>query len=53
MDAKNPLYTMSNVIVTPHIAGSSKEALERVATMCIANIECYFAGKELPGRKIV
>lgn len=49
----NPLLHMSNVIVTPHIAGSSKEALERVATMCIANIECYFAGKELPGRKIV
>ena len=49
----NPLHHMGNVIVTPHIAGSSREAMERVAAMCIANIECYFAGKELPGRIIV
>lgn len=50
---ENPLLHMDNVIVTPHIAGSSREAMERVAGMCIANIESFFAGRELPGRRIV
>jgi len=35
----NPLLHMDQVIVTPHIAGSSHEALIRVANMCISNIE--------------
>lgn len=49
----DPLFHMRNVILTPHIAGSSTEALERVAGMCVANIESFFARKELPGRRIV
>lgn len=49
-EAPNPLMHMSNVILTPHVAGSSREALERVANMCIENIETYLSGGEPAGR---
>lgn len=48
--ADNPLMHMSNVIITPHTAGSSEEALQRVASMCIESIEAVFAGKNPQGR---
>lgn len=48
--ADNPLMHMSNVIVTPHTAGSSEESLMRVAAMCIESIEAVLAGKEPKGR---
>ena len=42
----NPLLHMDNVVVTPHVAASSDEALIRVANMCIDGIEKVFRGEE-------
>lgn len=38
------LLTRDNVVYTPHIAFYSREALERILTTTIDNIECYAIG---------
>ncbi len=35
---------LPNVIITPHNAFNSKEALERIITTTIDNVKCYFGG---------
>jgi D-3-phosphoglycerate dehydrogenase len=35
----NPLFAMENVVLTPHVAFHTTEALRRCTDMCIANIE--------------
>jgi len=45
--------TMENVVLTPHIAASTSEALDRMAQMCVDNIDCYLKGKEMPGKRII
>jgi len=49
-EAGDPLLHMPQVIVTPHTAASSNEALLRVANMCIENVEDVLRGKEPRGR---
>jgi len=46
----NPLFTMSNVIVTPHYAPFTKETAEGVSKMGCENLIAFFAGKEMVGR---
>lgn len=48
----NPLLSMPNVIVTPHIAASSEEALIRVAMMNVESIADALAGREPRGRVV-
>ena len=48
----NPLFSMPNVIVTPHLAGSSDEALIRVGLMCVECVEDALAGRE-PKNRVV
>jgi D-lactate dehydrogenase len=36
---------MPNVLISPHNAFNSKEALERILTMTLASIKSYLAGK--------
>lgn len=43
----SPFWTMDNVIVTPHIAGSSEHYLERAAPIFFHNIKQYISGKPL------
>ena len=45
----DPLLSLPNAIVTPHIAASSEESLVRVASMCLESIEAVLAGKEPQG----
>lgn len=52
-EINDPLLHMDNVIVSPHIAGSSNESLDRVANMCVDNIEKFFEGGDLSGKRIV
>ncbi len=39
------LLTMPNVIVTPHVAYDTKEAIERILDTTIDNIKSFFSGK--------
>jgi D-lactate dehydrogenase len=39
------LMKMPNVLISPHNAFNSKEALERILTMTLASIKSYLAGK--------
>ena len=44
----SPLYALSNVIITPHIASASLATRSRMAEMAVANILAVLAGKEPP-----
>ena len=41
----NPLLEMSNVICSPHLAGVTKEAVERMAQLAVANALSVFDGE--------
>jgi len=38
----NRLFSLENVIVTPHVASSTEEAVANIANMCLENIDSYF-----------
>jgi D-3-phosphoglycerate dehydrogenase len=46
--ADNPLLTLDNVILTPHVAGVTRNAALQVATMTARNIVDTLAGRPLP-----
>lgn len=43
----NPLWEMENVILTPHVSGSSPQTRRRGLEFFIANLNRYLAGEEL------
>ena len=45
---KNPLLTLDNVVVAPHISSSSYETRSRMAKIVADNLATFFAGKEPP-----
>ena len=51
-EADSPLFTLPNIILTPHTAASAAEAMERVARMCVDNIAAYLSGSTPEGRVI-
>jgi len=46
----DPLWSMSNVIVTPHIAGMRVDYAERLAELFVENVRRFQAGRELLNR---
>ncbi len=44
-DASNKLFTLENVIFSPHMAGVTKEANDRMAVTAIENILSVFDGR--------
>lgn len=48
LPAESPLRRMDRVILTPHVAGLSEDALERMTRACIDNILTLLRG-EVPG----
>ncbi|MBC7235823.1 MAG: lactate dehydrogenase, partial [Chloroflexi bacterium] len=44
-DSDNPLLNMPNVLVTPHIAGSTAERVRRATEFALANVERVIAGQ--------
>jgi phosphoglycerate dehydrogenase-like enzyme len=45
----DPLFTLSNVALTPHIAGSAGMECRRMGRMMIDEVERYLAGRPLEG----
>ena len=48
----NPLFTLKNVIVSPHMAGNARESLERKSLTVVRNILAVLDGKT-PGKEYV
>jgi len=46
MDPKNPLFSLSNCLITPHIAGGAKEAALRSAIMAIDGTMAVIRGEK-------
>ncbi|QLG27282.1 hydroxyacid dehydrogenase [Halorarum halophilum] len=44
-DADHPLFSFENVVVTPHVAGSTVEALERMSRGAAANVRTVYEGR--------
>ncbi|MGF7046277.1 phosphoglycerate dehydrogenase-like enzyme [Paenibacillus sp. DS2015] len=44
----HPLWTMEQVLITPHIAGSTDHYDERVVDIFVDNLKAYMEGKGLP-----
>lgn len=45
LPADHPLWKMSNVIITPHVAGTSPRIAERHLETLLENIRCFVAGR--------
>ncbi|RCW68743.1 2-hydroxyacid dehydrogenase [Pseudorhodoferax soli] len=42
------LLDIANVVITPHIAGRSPEAIQGSVTLVLDNLEAFFAGRPMP-----
>lgn len=51
--ADNPLFALDNIVVTPHAAGATFEAVCNVAQHCFDNIARFAEGKPLPEEDVV
>lgn len=49
----NPLLSMTNVVLTPHVAGVTRNAAKKVATLTAQNIIDTLAKKKLPAGHLV
>ncbi|SDJ65433.1 Phosphoglycerate dehydrogenase [Nonomuraea maritima] len=47
LPAGHPLWTAPNVLITPHVAGSTPASVRRVVRLIRAQLERYLAGDEL------
>ena len=45
--ADHPLFTMDNVVVTPHIAGGTRTAYQEKMAAIFENIRRFYAGEPL------
>jgi phosphoglycerate dehydrogenase-like enzyme len=48
----SPLWDLSNVVVTPHMSGSTPEYMDRCAELFVENYDRYLAGEPLENRII-
>lgn len=46
LPATSPLYSLPNVLLTPHIAGSLGGELQRITRSALEEVERYCAGEE-------
>lgn len=47
LPADSPLWNMDNVLITPHISGSSRDYDERAVQLFCQNLDHYLSGREL------
>ena len=50
--ADNPLRTLDNVIITPHIGMNSREAANAISVLCAENVAALLTGGEVPNRVV-
>lgn len=48
LPSDHPLWGMEQVIITPHISGSTDRYTERVIDIFVDNVKAYVEGRELP-----
>jgi D-3-phosphoglycerate dehydrogenase len=53
IQSDNPLLSMPHVVLTPHVAGVTRNAAKKVATLTAQNIIDTLAGKKLPAGHLV
>ena len=46
-DLSNPIFALSNVVATPHLAGATNEAREKINEIVFQNIELVIKGKQV------
>jgi phosphoglycerate dehydrogenase-like enzyme len=51
IDSHDPLLTLANVVLSPHTAGTTPEALMNGLELCAANVEVFLAGR-MPNRVV-
>jgi len=47
LPADNPLWQMSNVIITPHTSAAGRDSIQRTAVIAVENLRRYLAGERL------
>jgi len=45
-DPDNPLFSLNNVVVSPHIAGVTQNSLKGMALSCAEVIDQFFSGSK-------
>ena len=45
IDPNDPILKLDNVVLTPHSAGQTREALEKGLSMVVENVRNYLLGK--------
>ena len=50
--ADHPLFKLDNVVFAPHMAGVTREALERMSIACAENVLSVFDGRPIVGNVI-
>ena len=50
LPADHPLWELENVLITPHVGGTSARFWERETDLIVRNIRRYLAGDELENR---
>ncbi|MNP40715.1 Glyoxylate/hydroxypyruvate reductase B [compost metagenome] len=48
LPADHPLWNMNQVMITPHVSGSTEHYDERVIAIFIDNLKAYIEGMPLP-----
>ncbi len=48
----NPLFTMDNVLLTPHTAGVTRESMDRMAIVTCQNVIDVFDGRPVPAHVV-
>jgi phosphoglycerate dehydrogenase-like enzyme len=50
LPADHPFWALENVLITPHVSGTSGRFWERQTDLIVRNIRRYLAGEELENR---
>jgi len=52
LPSDSPLWTMDNVLITPHISGMARHFKKRLFDIFVTNLRAYVKGEDLPRNKV-